>query len=76
MRCDQKMQRAQEFFRLKERKLGFEEKKEHVLRLPGGGVPGGMATICTGRRWEFVETTSRADKNFDMLQTKDTYGRF
>ena len=30
MRCDQKMQRTQEFFKLKERSLEFDEKKEYV----------------------------------------------
>ena len=35
-----------------------------------------MATVYTGQRWEFVEITSGAGKNFDRLRAKDTYGRF
>lgn len=41
-----------------------------------GRVPGGMATMCTGWKWELVEMANVAGKNFGTLSAKGTFGGF
>lgn len=60
LRCDQKMQRTWEFFKLKERRLVFEEKKEYVWLEPSEQKK-------RGRRWGELEDRTGFLEDFWVL---------